>query len=60
MTVSAIKLLLNAYAEALAEMGTQPLQLSIAEYEQAVRLIRVYCAGWRHAKNDTKNLDNEG
>lgn len=53
MTIDAIKLLISAYDEAIAEMGGSPKILDGELYETIVHMIRMYCAGWRHAKDDT-------
>ena len=53
MTIDAIKLLICAYDEAIAEMDGRPVILEGEQYETIVHMIRMYCAGWRHAKDDT-------
>ena len=58
MTDSTISLFLNGYAEAVTELGGTPRAFDTTDHEEVIRLIRVYCAGWRHAKNDTKESDS--
>jgi len=55
MKIESIKLALDAYAEAVAIMGSQPIALAVPEYEEVIRLMQAYMAGWRHAQNNTKS-----